>query len=234
MSIFEITDINEAPKHIINCQRRVTQELINCRVRIVSRQNMTESKESPRNRYESEAKRYYQSLGYTVIRLEHFTSASVKHQEDCYPESKILGRQLRKYLSKSDYDTYTYRNPLLEEAISLDTIDPKDYSISFYPPDFLMINKESGKHMFVEVKGPSDKLRFRQANWFVNLLPESWEYEIFASINKKFDETYVYTPNTTKGCPKFYEEYEKEIVEVNKWREFVKVSDAKRKILDGR
>lgn len=228
MNFIEIDAIDEAPQFIAKCYRRVTQEMINCQVTVISRNHLQEAniesqfKDFPWDRYEREAKYYYESTGHTVIRLEHFASCAVAENEKMFPKASALGALLRKYLSSDDYATYTFKKRSVKEAISLNGIDPKDYSISFYPPDFLVIENESNKWKFVEVKGPTDKLRFRQVNWFINLMPEAWNYEIFASLNRKFDNVYLCKSSGYRIGKKFAEEYAKELENINKYNSIFK------------
>ena len=228
MSIIEVDTIDVAPQFISKCYLRVTQQMINCRVRIVSRNNLQEAnvgphfKDFPWDRYEREAKYYYESIGYTVIRLEHFASCAVSENERMFPKAKVLGGLLRKYLSNEDYTKYIYKKQSIKEAIALNGIDPKDYSISLYPPDFLVVENSSNKWKFVEVKGPTDKLRFRQANWFINLMPEAWDYEIFASLNRTFDDTYVCKASARRSGERFMDEYAKELESVKEYNEMFK------------
>lgn len=202
--------------------------MIHCPVRIESRSTLQQSaslgafEDSSGNIYEREAKYYYQSKGYKVIRLEHFASAGVGSKEDILPESKILGNHLRKYLPPDTYQTFIRKSKASQEALVLNGVSPKDYSLSFYPPDFLVIDITTNIWKFVEVKGPTDKLHFRQANWYINLLPNQWEYEIFASVNIKFEDSYICNIADTREGIKFQNEYSNKIDEVNKWNTMMK------------
>jgi hypothetical protein len=228
--IIEIYQKDEAPHFVEKCYQRVTQEMINCQVRIISRNILKDVNGEYQftnflgNMYEKEAKYYYESTGFTVIRLEHFASNAVGEKESIFPEAKVLGDLLRKHLSKDDYNKYIFKKSAVKNVLVLNGIDPKDYSISFYPPDFLVINNNDGKWKFVEVKGPTDKLHFRQANWFVNLIPESWDYEIIALLNKKFDETYLCKIPGSRSGDKFNKEYAKKQKSVKGYNQTFKKS----------
>lgn len=224
-----IRDFANAPNFVERCYKRVTHEMINCPVRIVSRDQLQDTSEVsnifsdfPWDEYEREAMRYYQSRGHEVIRLEHFASCGVGHKENIFEKSKHLGRYLRRYLSKSDYSLYIHRSEKIENTVSLSEINPHEYSISFYPPDFLVVDKKRGEWQFVEVKGPKDKLRFRQANWFINLIPEPWEYEIFASLDRHFEETFVCITNGPRAGPGFEDVYRAACNDVDKYRAIFK------------
>lgn len=232
MPVIEISQIDNAPEFIAKCYQRVTQNMVNCQVKVVSRSNLEEVNPEdhfskfPWDKYEREAKFFYESDGFLVIRLEHFASSAVAVNEHIFPEAKILGGYLRKHLNGNDYAKYVFRKKSIRDATALNGIDPKDYSISFYPPDFLIVDRNSGKFKFVEVKGPADKLRFRQANWYINLIPEEWEYEIFASINRKFDDVYLLKKQDTRAGPKFKDEYEKQLESVNDYRKAKAIKQA--------
>lgn len=92
--------------------------------------------------------------------------------------------------TKEDYLKLIHKKRCLLKSISLNGIDPKDYPLICYVPDFLVVDFKTGKWKFVEVKSYRDKLHFKQANWYVNLIPKHWEYEIFAQLKQEFDEIY--------------------------------------------
>jgi len=229
MSELMISDFSCAPNFVEKCYNRVTQGMIICPVRIVSRDQLKnlgevskDFSDFPWEKYEREAKGYYESRGYEVIRLEHFASAGVGGREHIFPKSKILGEYLRHYFSESDYSLYIHRSEEINKFLVLNGVYPTDYSISFYPPDFLVVDKMSGEWQFVEVKGPKDKLRFRQANWFVNLIPKTWKYEIFASLDRQFEDTFMFIPNGPRAGSRFEEMHRVEISEVEEYRALIK------------
>jgi hypothetical protein len=139
--------------------------------------------------------------------------------------SERLGVSLRRYLSNSDYSLFIRRSYKLHNVVPLNGIDPKDYSICFYPPDFLLINNRSGEWKFVEVKGPKDKLHFRQANWFVNLIPKVWKYEIFASLDMQFEGMYLCVLDGNRSGPRFNEKYKAVLKDVANYNMILKGGD---------
>ncbi|MDD5462012.1 MAG: VRR-NUC domain-containing protein [Methylococcales bacterium] len=200
-----LSKMNGNDLNISKCIKRVTQGMINCDLIIVSRSNLSEDIQIPKyfpgswNKYEKEAAYFYKKQGYDVIRLEHFASCGVGEKEDIFEDSKRLGKLLREFLPQEDYKKYIYKSEQCREAVALNGVYPKYYSLSFCPPDFLVVNKTSSQWKFVEVKGPTDKLHFRQANWYINLMPSNWDYEIFASLNKEFEEIYIENDLPKKG-----------------------------------
>ncbi|MCO6413213.1 MAG: VRR-NUC domain-containing protein [Thiogranum sp.] len=225
MSLIRIDTLEEAPDFIQKCYARVTQGLIYAPVRIVSRKILLEPstptafKTLPWDRFEREARFHYENDGFEVIRLEHFASQMVgDEREKVFADPQLLGTHLRRVLSPADYQTYISKSAAIQTAIALNGIDPKLYSVSFYPPDFLVINRNDRSFKFVEVKGPTDKLRFRQANWYVNLIPTHWDYEIFASVNRQFDDVFLCTPTGPRAGEHFAASYQQAMHEVAEFR----------------
>lgn len=225
----------QAPSNLQSHISRVTSRLINCDIRIISRtdlKNLDNTKEPPTglNKHEKEAFSYYTSIGYEVIRLEHQFLSLVGEKEHLFAESKALGDKLRSLIPRRDYLKLIHRNENLlnKKALVLNSVYPRDYSLAFYPPDFIAVKKRllgANEFKFIEVKGPTDRLHFRQANWYVNLMPNHWQYEIFASINEDIEEIYIERDTPTKGV-EFDETYEMHKLEV---KEFRAASKTKRK-----
>lgn len=236
MDQFNIPSLEQAPLFVQKCYRRVTQQLINCPVRVVSRSKLsgpTKSVESelklPFNEYEREAFDYYQSSGFEVIRLEHFASTGVGRSEHLLKDSEKLGKLLRLHLPEADYQAYISRSKRGKAAVSLSSVYPENYPISCYPPDFLIIDKVSKRFKFVEVKGPNDKLHYRQANWYLNLIPSHWGYEIFASLNNAFEQLYLCNLSEPRIGPNFDTMHQAERLEVSNHIEALKIAVARRK-----
>lgn len=111
-------------------------------------------------RVEMAAARYYEELGYEVVRLEHFTSQSVGQSYEAWaPGGKQLGDAMRRILPRDVYTVWTSRRS--SEASSLDRTYPRDYPVSGYVPDLLLSGR--GEWRLAEIKGPGDALHPRQA-----------------------------------------------------------------------
>jgi len=61
-------------------------------------------------------------------------------------------------------------------------------------------------------------LHFRQANWYVKLMPENWNYEIFASLNRKCNSITIKNnlPRNGSIFEKIYAEEVKKTDDFNK------------------
>lgn len=224
MNTYTLSEIQNDTSFIGKCVRRVTQGIVNCNILIISRKNLLENvkieNNSPNscNKYEKEAAYYYQTKGYRVIRLDHWATCSVGRNEHLFKEAAKLGDLLRSIFSREDYSKFIYRPKYHDKTISLSSIYPKNYPLSVYPPDFLVINKSNLKWKFVEIKSPNDRIHFRQANWYINLLPANWEYEIFASLNKEFDDIYIKNnlPRKRVGFDELYKKEKRKVDKYNK------------------
>jgi hypothetical protein len=162
-----------------------------------------------------EAANYYEKKDYFVIRLETSSSVFVGKKENLFEDSAKLGKLLREYLPFNEYLKFIH-TPVIEKGIlALNGVYPENSPISSYPPDFLVINKLNHEWKFVEVKSPKDKISFRQANWYINLMPNNWQYEILALINKDFEDVYIQNDLDKKGIlfDEIYNEEKKEVDE---------------------
>lgn len=219
MSEINIPNIAASPLFVRRCFERVTGGLVNCPVVVVSRNKLAglslsaQGPASNLNKFEREAAAYYERLGYSVTRLDHFASCSV-HYNEGFDDSAALGKALRALLPSADYLRYIHRDPEVREGIVLNGVDPRKYALAFYPPDFLVAKRGSTDWKFVEVKGPADSLHFHQANWYVNLMPPTWHYEIFASLGRDFGETYRCMPEGARGTSLFSAALQEQLTEV--------------------
>lgn len=221
----KLTAIRQFEASVPSCVARVTAGLVNCNVRIVSKNQLNESKqylgEKGANLNEREAAFYYQQQGYEVVRFEHFASSAMGGL-DAYSikVSELLKRDVRKLLSKIQYERLIKRTDRFNETVdvSLNTVMPKDYPLNFYPPDFLVVRRhllKPNEFKFVEVKGPTDHIHFRQANWAINLKPSDWKFEIFASVRGDMEETFVECdlPTATDAFLKAYKQKHDEVLD---------------------
>ncbi|MBL4783637.1 MAG: VRR-NUC domain-containing protein [Porticoccaceae bacterium] len=225
MEQYLLSEISEKELYISKCINRVTQRMINCDIVIMSRENLSEGGEKidiqgAFNKYEKEAAFFYQTKGYEVIKLEHFASSGAGDKEHIFDESKELGIKLRKIFPIDEYQKFIYKSDACRKALVLNSIYPAEYSLSFYPPDFLVVKNDTKEWKFVEVKSPRDKLHFRQANWYVKLMPENWNYEIFASLNRKCDGVTIKTDLPRNGAV-FEEIYSEEVTSTDKFNKRV-------------
>ena len=126
---------------------------------------------------ERAAAQYYESLGYEVVRLSHETSTSVgKAYESRIPGAAQLAHAMRRILPAAVFRAWTAANPRLNEIPSLNYVPPHEYPVSAYPPDLLCARSDDWR--FVEVKGPGDRLHFRQANWLIHCREPAWAFEV--------------------------------------------------------
>ena len=211
-----IRKLDEAPAFVSTAYKRVTSSLINCKVRIVSRKHLYLPSETESifnikcNDYEKEVAHFYHLNGYKSIRLEHFTTSSLTNKNLQSLQVRTLAKDLQTNFSMEFYNLFSFTSRSVKRALHLGEVSPKQYPLHCYPPDFLMVNHELPTWRFVEVKSPKDKLHFMQANWFVNLKPDDWEYEIFATLNKEFDESYLIDlSDVDKHGVKFDDAYQK-------------------------
>ena len=226
---------------IPKCVNRVTAGLVNCNIRIVSKKRLKESNQylgcQGANFNEREAAFYYEQQGYEVIRLEHFALASVGQPgEYARVESEPIAGHLLRLLPAEAYRRLIARSERYVEtkSLALNSVMPKDYALAFYPPDFLVVRRrllKPNEFKFVEVKGPKDSIHFRQANWIVNLKPEDWDFEIFASVHDQVEDTFVECdlPATTEGFAVAYQEAYEEVIGYRLTMEKVKKNQAAKK-----
>ncbi len=165
------------------------------------------------NEYEREAAYFYKKNGYDVIlKLDH-----IAIQVESYDEvSRALNTSLRRYMPKIEYEKFMFKTDQVKKSLNLNEVYPEHYSLSFYPPDFIVFNSKSGDWKFVEVKSPTDKLHFRQANWYINLMPDHWKYELFCSINKDIEDIYIKNDLPKKGGA-FDSIYLQHVNDTDKW-----------------
>ncbi len=167
--------------------------------------------------FEKEAVSYYESIGYEVTRIGRGHDL----------ESKLRGK-----FPKPVHAQFFGKTPAMEELERLyqerlrqsppgvlNGIQPDQFPLQAYPPDlFAMRSKHDWK--FIEVKGPSDSMSFRQANWFINAAPKEWAYEIYASINRGMDEVLVLDFGDKRSTVKFEQQLERERLESKEYRAF--------------
>lgn len=129
-------------------------------------------------RYEKVAVAFYETNGYEVVRLSHETLSSVgEHYAGGVPGASKLAIALSRLLSEEDLKLLTAKSEAVRKALALNSVDPRRYSLAFYPPDFLCsLKAQPGDWFFVEVKGAGDSFHIRQANWLVHLKPTHWRY----------------------------------------------------------
>lgn len=179
-----------------------TKNLIRCDTQIVSRNKLSNAdlvKDGyilDCNKYEREAAYFYKKNGYDVIlKLDHWMVG-----EESYDDlSKNLMTTLRKYLPNAEYNKLIFRSEEAKNSINLSEIYPEHYPLHCYLPDFIAFNTKDGDWKFIEVKSPTDKLSFRQANWYINLMPDHWKYELFCSVNNDIDDIYIKNDLSRKG-----------------------------------
>ena len=221
-----IYELSDAPAPIQSTAKRVTNDLIRCDIRIASRSKLADLR-SPRrlppssarlNKFELEAASLYASRGYKVIRLEHFAANGVGRSEHLMPESKMLGKKLRKHLTRDAYLRFIQTSDAVSEALVLNEVDPRDYPLNCYPPDFLMVRSKQ-EFVFVEVKGPRDRLHFRQANWAINLLPKDWRFEICALVERDIPAPEMVLKLHRSSTQKFRDELQAKIAEAQNFRD---------------
>lgn len=97
------------------------------------------------------------------------------------PSDEQMAREIwasiQKAMPRLEIETL-FRDPKRHARhLSLDGLSPKKWPLGAYLPD-LVCGTSEGQWRFVEVKGPGDSLHFRQANWFVNLKPGHWAFEV--------------------------------------------------------
>lgn len=213
--------------------KRVTQNLVNCSVRFVSRGVVDEdcalapSKFSGQwTRYERMAAYYYEQLGFEVIRLEGRVTQFLEHAHSEHfisNERKVkMKRYLKKYMGKGGYKRFTHDvtrdDPFLRVVGSLG-MQPWESGMAGSPPDFLVGNpKNTEQWFFAEVKGPSDRINLGQASWFVLHLPPDWDYEICAILNRPFTAHYLYRANGSRAGETYFDEYNEMARQGLEWR----------------
>lgn len=211
-----ISNLDDAPIFVRKAYNRVTSGLVNCKVRVVSRKHLyLPSETEPTfiikcNDYEKEVAHFYHLNGYKSIRLDHATTSSLTIKTLQSLQVRTLAQDLQTHLSLEFYNLFTFTSRTVKRALHLGEVSPRQYPLHCYPPDFVMVNDKLSSWHFVEVKSPKDKLHFKQANWFLNLKPDDWGYEIFATLDTDFDEAYLIDlSNVNKQGIKFEEAYQK-------------------------
>lgn len=170
---------------------------------------------------EKSAAAFYESVGYEVIRLSHETSTSVgQPYEARVPGAAQLAEALHRILPANVVRTWTSRSPKPEESLTLNGVDPRDYPVSGYPPDFLCAR--SGDWRLVEVKGPGDSIHFRQANWLVHRREPEWPFEVCMPMQGLAEARFV--PDEIRPGPAFTATYQAELEEVLDYRTMMSMS----------
>lgn len=183
-------------KHYI----KVTNDLVGCDALIVSRKRLKEVKGceidyiGACNKYEKEAASYYRERGYNyILKLDHWlTSTTLKE-----PKALQLKHNLIRHLPEGEYERFIHHPKKIDSNFG--KLYPHEYSLSSYPPDFVIFNSSTGDWRFVEVKSPNDNLSFRQANWYVNLMPDHWKFELFCLVNKDIENIFLKSDLPRKG-----------------------------------
>lgn len=195
-----LSDVLNEDSYVKNHYIKITNDLVRCDACIVSRKRLAEVKGSNLdyigscNKYEIEAADFYRRKGYNYIyKLGHwYTNTTIKD-----PKSIQLKHNLIRHLPEGEYERFMYKPK--NNFICLGELYPNEYSLSFYPPDFVIFNSITGDWKFVEVKSPRDSLSFRQANWYVNLMPSHWKFEIFSLVNKDMEDVFLKSDLPRKG-----------------------------------
>lgn len=185
---------NAHPEWVRKLVDRVTSGLVQCSITILSagRKSLVENSFDGAvglTRSEAFVAAHYRALGCKVVRLEHTVASGLGRGR--LGISKIdearerLRGELIDALPYSAYEQFaTVNQHTLDEVRVLNEAALSEYPLSSYPPDFVM-GLSGHRFVFVEVKSATDALHFKQANWFLNLKPLDWQYEIVATVPRR-------------------------------------------------
>lgn len=159
---------------------------------------------------EAAAAAFYEASQMRVARLsmqllfnvqKHALGGEALYKASDEAAAKAVWAALQEVMPQADIDTLLQSPKRNARHLSLDGLSPRKWPVSAYMPDLVCGTRRDGWR-FVEVKGPGDSLHFRQANWFVNVKPERWVFEICMPM-AGITEPLVVAPGRKPAGPRF-------------------------------
>lgn len=164
---------------------------------------------------------HYANRGCKVIRLEHMQTSILSRDNppDSLAEAReVLRGDLLAAMPMSAYQRFINVSEHLQGHSALNGVSPLHYPLHAYVPDF-MLAMDGRRFVFVEVKSQTDALHFRQANWFLNLKPADWHYEIVVTVSRKLTAPIRIPAGLEKRGPAWAAEWQRAEQDTESFRE---------------